>query len=51
VRVDARDLGQEGAERQAGVEDGVALVRPEALSVEPVEPQRESSQSQRQDVI
>jgi hypothetical protein len=51
VRIDPRDLGQQPADRQAGVQDRVALVRPEALLVEVVEPQREGGQRQRQDVI
>jgi hypothetical protein len=51
VGVDARDLSQQVAERQPGVEDRVALVRPEPLPVEPVEPKRERQRRQGQDVV
>jgi hypothetical protein len=51
VRIDAGDLGQQGADRQLAVQDRVALVRPEALRVEVVEPQRECAQRQGQDMV
>jgi hypothetical protein len=51
VRIDARDLGQQPIERQRRVQDRVPLVRPEPLRVQLVEPQREGSQADSQDVI